>query len=249
MGRFLGQHFLIDTVILDRIVQTIAEYYQKTQSLSMIEIGPWQGALTKLVHEISKSFHCFEKDTKMTHHLHAFLAKDEIVRWDILESDYLVKEKEMVVGNLPYYITSPILRKFFTDKENQPTAWVFLIQKEVADKLASDAQKKSFLRRLINNFYHIEYCFTVPPEAFDPPPKVQSAVISLYPKEEPEIDDIERLEKTLGLIAPYSRKTLGRIAKINQKQWVELIIPEEIKGKRLEACKRDEVKILLSLNS
>jgi 16S rRNA (adenine1518-N6/adenine1519-N6)-dimethyltransferase len=68
--------------------------------------------------------------------------------------------KTLVVGNLPYYITSPIFRKFFED--HQFTGGVFLIQKEVAEKIMTNAHKKSYLRWLLNNHYEIDYCFTVP---------------------------------------------------------------------------------------
>lgn len=88
----------------------------------------------------------------------------------------LVPEQTLVVGNLPYYITSPILRLFFADHTRFP-AGVFLLQEEVAQKIRRDAQKKSYLRWLVNRTHRVRYAFTVKAGSFSPPPKVVSAVI------------------------------------------------------------------------
>jgi 16S rRNA (adenine1518-N6/adenine1519-N6)-dimethyltransferase len=97
----------------------------------------------------------------------------------------------LIVGNLPYYITSPILRQFF--EHDSFIGGVFLIQKEVAEKIMTEAPKKSYLWRLLNNHYDVRYCFTVKPKCFNPPPKVDSAVISLTRKAQGEIDDTSKL--------------------------------------------------------
>jgi len=264
MSRPLGQHFLQDMSILQQITDTISAIYQQTQTTSILEIGPGQGALTKHIFTIPQHFHCIEKDTKMKPHLESFLDPTQITRWDVLQTnekrpqtsdDHMfgnrfseVDKKLLIVGNLPYYITSPILRLFFTNQQNKPAGGVFLIQKEVADKLVSTTHKKSYLRRLINNNFHITYNFTVPPSAFNPPPKVTSAVISLSHKKQTEITDQETRQKTLDLIAPYSRKTLWRIIKINEKQNITLQIPPSLHHKRLEECTRDDMRSIVILN-
>ena len=95
---------------------------------------------------------------------------------------------------------------------------MFLIQKEVAQKIATNAKKKSYLRRLLNNMYVVEYLFTVPPGAFSPPPKVDSAVVALRRKDAVEMQDMEPVLAFLDLVGPYTRKTLGKIQKIYEKQ-------------------------------
>ena len=88
---------------------------------------------------------------------------------------------------------------------------VFLIQKEVAEKIMTAATKKSYLRWLLNNHYDIFYQFTVPPRAFTPPPKVDSAVVSFVRKDKPILTKkgaLEKLRCILDAISPYKRKTL-----------------------------------------
>ena len=88
----------------------------------------------------------------------------------------------MIVGNLPYYITSPIFRVFFGYGEQHFAGGVFMIQKEVADKISEDAGKKSFLRWLLNYAHKVSYLKTVPAKAFKPAPKVTSAIVGLAGK-------------------------------------------------------------------
>jgi 16S rRNA A1518/A1519 N6-dimethyltransferase RsmA/KsgA/DIM1 with predicted DNA glycosylase/AP lyase activity len=97
---------------------------------------------------------------------------------------------------------------------------VFLIQKEVADKIKTDAKKKSYLRRLLNNRYTIEYLFTVAPESFDPPPKIDSAVVQLKREKNEQLNNEKyvRMLDFLDLVSPYKRKTLGKIQKMLAKK-------------------------------
>ena len=143
----------------------------------------------------------------------------KIVNKDILQRDERNQEdfpfqtpqdKTLVVGNLPYYITSPILRKFFETQTPTRAGGVFLIQKEAADKIIYDAPKKSFLRWLINYAYTVEHCFDVANTAFTPPPKVTSTVICVSPKPLDTIPtlDYQKLLQFLDLYSPYKRKTL-----------------------------------------
>ena len=96
---------------------------------------------------------------------------------------------------------------------------MFLIQKEVAEKISYNATKKSFLRWLINYAYHVEYCFSVPPEAFDPPPKVTSAVISILPKDKSVVPSLsyDQMIVFLDQYSSFKRKTLGSSQKIVNK--------------------------------
>ena len=121
MGSYLGQNFLKDTKVQQYIADKIQQLYTKTQSTTIIEIGPGKGAITKRIHTIPQHFFCIEKDTTMKVQLEILLTQEQIIFADILETDalsllankHIQASQTVVVGNLPYYITSPILRKFF----------------------------------------------------------------------------------------------------------------------------------------
>ena len=170
----------------------------------------------------------------------------------------------LVVGNLPYYITSPILRKFFEVAdlwrsnqkipeddlvsseilwENLPKSshypwWVFLVQKEVAEKIASNARKKSFLRWIVNYIYDVEYMFTVWPQAFDPPPKVDSAVFCMTKRVVDDIytdrPDYIRMMTFLDIVSWLKRKTLGKIWKMRSEFLEDFVLPDGLRSKRIE---------------
>ena len=252
MSRYLGQHFLVDEQILRWIVDAIQQMVDDFGSEDMWEIGPGQWALTKEIYRMVSRFLCFEKDEKMKKYLGQFLQEEQIVRGDILEENTESRiqntdiDKVLIVWNLPYYITSPICRKFFAEAL-RPRWWVFLIQKEVAEKIRTDARKKSYLRWLLNNGYEIEYLFTVPPTSFDPPPKVDSAVIRLKREKMKKLKDeeYEKMLKLLDIISQYKRKTLGKIWKMRKADLLEFDLPEGLEGKRLEELGWEEMKKIL----
>jgi len=178
-----------------------------------------------------------------------------VILSDVLEVDvedellkrWCTPQKTLVVGNLPYYITSPILRKFFGEWKQDYAWWIFMVQKEVADKTRFDADKKSYLWWLLNYTYQVHYIKTVPAKAFKPAPKVTSAVMWIKtrlldnkPSLDPSLDRagnmwFEELLKFLEDFAPFSRKTLGAIATMIRKRWwKEWIIPENLRWRRLE---------------
>jgi len=153
--------------------------------------------------------------------------------------------RTLVVGNLPYYITSPIFRKFFCVQEKisqwlqvPPSMWeypggVFLIQKEVAQKISTDAKQKSYLRWLLNYQYSIQYEFLVPATAFSPPPKVQSAVITFRREQKKDID-FARMIQFLDIVSQYTRKTLRKIWKMRTDDLSSFTLPTELEGKRVQ---------------
>jgi 16S rRNA A1518/A1519 N6-dimethyltransferase RsmA/KsgA/DIM1 with predicted DNA glycosylase/AP lyase activity len=116
------------------------------------------------------------------------------------------------------------LRKFFGEGKQDYVGGVFMVQKEVADKLCTDVQKKSYLWWIVNFGYDVIYLKTVPAKAFSPAPKVTSALIELRRKEVPLSIDFIRFICFLEDFAPYSRKTLGAIAtmlkKKQKKEWL-----------------------------
>jgi 16S rRNA (adenine1518-N6/adenine1519-N6)-dimethyltransferase len=120
-----------------------------------------------------------------------------------------------------------------------------MIQAEVGEKIKRDAGKKSYLYRLLNYAYHVEYLKTVPAKAFNPAPKVKSCLVSLAKKSVLPQLSFERLVEFLDLFSPYSRKTLGKIAKMIEKKEKYFPIPEHLQGKRLEELSRSEVALIL----
>lgn len=235
MGSYLGQNFLTDSSIVSRIAQTIRSLIEKTNSRSLIEVGPGKWALTKKIIGLTESLTVIEMDEKMIEKVKSLdLWVQSIQEWkaspslSIVHADILQRDetwyshdhtKTVVSGNLPYYITSPILRKFFGGANVDWAGGVFLIQKEVAEKIVHDAPKKSYLWWLLNYAHRVEYAFTVSAKAFTPAPKVTSAVIRILPKLAQDISDCRYgdLLAFLDRFSPFKRKTLGASAKIVAK--------------------------------
>jgi len=258
MWSYLGQNFLKESKIKHFIANRIKTFYQQEKCTSLLEIWPGKWALTKLVIDISKNFYMIEKDLKMVQKLKEKFWLDiekKILNEDVLELEEIIflKEKKInpkktiVSGNLPYYITSPILRKFFWNWKQNFAWWVFLIQREVWDKIRYDAKKKSFLWRLLNYAYDVSYLKTVPAKAFSPTPKVQSCVIWLLPKKTIEDVDFDKLFTFLDNISGFKRKTLNKISKILTKKNIMISIPEKLWKKRLEELKREDMKTILTI--
>ncbi len=264
VGTYLGQNFLTDNKIRHYLGDKIKEIYEKSWCEVLVEIGPGKWSLTKLIHNISPEFFVIERDDHLVKNGKLsveWLEDVRVIHADVLDVDVdeelktrgQISQKTLVVGNLPYYITSPILRKFFGEGQQDYVGGVFMVQKEVADKLCTDAQKKSYLWRIINFAYDVVYLKTVPAEAFSPAPKVTSALIELRRKEIP-LSHCEWNEANHGLprsacndfnfikfldfledFAPYSRKTLRSIATmLKKKKNKEWTIPKWLEGERLE---------------
>ena len=243
MSTYLWQNFLTDSSIRHRIANKAQDFYYKNNCEYLIEIWPWKWSITKLILNISKNFFLFEKDETLRETLEEVISKKDdwdvkIIRWDVLESDLnqfeWKKDKTFVVWNLPYYITSPILRKFFWSGMGEFSGWLFMVQDEVWEKLRFDASKKSYLYRILNYAYEVNYLKTVPAKAFSPAPKVKSCLIWLTKKDKIPNITFNELIKFLDLFSPYSRKTLSKISKMLSKKWVSFVIPENLSNKRLE---------------
>ena len=243
MSTYLWQNFLTDSTIRHRIANKAQDFYVKNNCKTLIEIWPWKWSITKLILDISPDFVLFEKDETLKEILEEVLSKKEswtakIIRWDVLEWDLeqfeWKKNQTFVVWNLPYYITSPILRKFFWDWKGEFAGWLFMVQDEVWQKLRFDASKKSYLYWILNYAYEVQYLKTVPAKAFSPAPKVKSCLIWLVKKDRVPNISFEGLIRFLDLFSPYSRKTLWKISKMISKKWGSFTIPENLSNKRLE---------------
>ena len=203
MGRRLGQHFLVKGSILERIAAAACPDHVEL----ILEIGPGRGALTeKLLHRASRVI-AIELDPALVEHLRRrFDSRLEVIHQDVLAADFTRWPGAPIVGNLPYYITSPILEKAV--RSGFPRA-VFLMQKEVAERLtaAPGSRDYGFLTVQTAVFARARMLFEVKPSAFQPPPKVDSAVVLLEPRP-PAVSDPAEFVRFAGACFRQKRKTL-----------------------------------------
>ena len=196
--KHLGQHFLNDESIAQDIVHglTLHNSYK-----IVLEIGPGMGVLTKYLLESSeyKTF-VIDIDTESIAYLKKNFPdlKDNVIAGDYLSMDVqaLLGNNHAIIGNFPYNISSQIFFKILEDKAQVPEI-VCMLQKEVAERLASPPGNKSYgiLSVLLQAYYKIDYLFTVEAEKFNPPPKVRSGVIRLRRNEVESLDCDEKLFK------------------------------------------------------
>ena len=188
--KHLGQHFLNDYSIAEDIVSQL-EYKNKTT----LEIGPGMGVLTQFLTNRDTNLEVVELDRESVFYLRLNYPKLKIIEGDFLQLDIdeLYQEPISLIGNFPYNISSQILFKAFENRD-KITEVVGMFQKEVAERIASvKGKKKGILSILLQAFYNIEYCFTVEPHVFTPPPKVKSGVIKLVRNDRKKLDCDEKL--------------------------------------------------------
>lgn len=177
--KFLGQHFLNDPHIAERIVESLVV----KDSSNVLEIGPGTGVLTRLLVEKKNiNLQVVEIDWDSVAHLKKQYTDLKIIEGDFLELNLasLFKGDFSVIGNFPYNISSQIFFKILEQRE-QVNQVVCMLQKEVADRIASPPGNKTYgiLSVLLQAFYDIKFLFKVSPGVFIPPPKVMSGVIRL----------------------------------------------------------------------
>jgi len=190
----LGQHFLIDQEILDAIVE--AGDIQSDDTI--VEIGPGIGVLTKELMKRSKHVTAIEIDERMIPLLNTYIGKSdvEIINNNALQTPLPTKPYKMI-ANIPYHITSPLLRHVFMESEAHATSLTLLIQKEVAERIC-DSKNSGLLTILVRLFGTPSIICSVPPSCFLPPPKVDSAVLHIKCFEKP-LADPETLEAIFKL--------------------------------------------------
>jgi len=178
----LGQHFLHDLNVAERIVGALKS---KSAPQQVLEIGPGMGVLTQfLIPREQSQLKVIEIDRDSVAYLKNNYPslKGSIIEGDFLEIDIreIFVEKFSIIGNFPYNISSQIFFKVLRHRD-QVEQVVCMLQKEVADRIASPPGSKTYgiLSVLLQAFYNIQYLFKVPPGVFTPPPKVMSAVIRL----------------------------------------------------------------------
>jgi 16S rRNA (adenine1518-N6/adenine1519-N6)-dimethyltransferase len=182
-----GQHFLFDPRILARIADAVGAGPSDT----VLEIGPGPGGLTMALVERAGRLVAIEKDRDLVPALRAKVPGAEIVEGDALALDWhaLTGPGALICGNIPYNITSPLVDKAL--RPPRAPRVVFLVQREVADRVAASAGSDAYgaLSVGVQAVARAERLFTVARGAFQPPPKVESAVLRLTPLAEPLVTD------------------------------------------------------------
>ncbi len=192
----LGQHFLTDKNIAKEIVDSL----KATNLTKVLEIGPGMGVLTNFLLENSAyETSVIEIDLESVDYLnqHFPQLKDRIITGDFLQIDISKEVSDTpfaIIGNLPYNISSQIFFKVLENRLLIPEV-VCMLQKEVAKRIASGPGSKVYgiLSVFLQAWYDIEYLIDVPPHVFEPPPKVQSAVIRLTANDRTELGCNEKL--------------------------------------------------------
>ncbi|HET8860392.1 16S rRNA (adenine(1518)-N(6)/adenine(1519)-N(6))-dimethyltransferase RsmA [Marivirga sp.] len=194
--KHLGQHFLKDQNIAQKIVESLEGHnnYKK-----LLEIGPGTGVLSNFLIDKAKYELLFmDVDQESVDYLQNLYPdhRDQFIKEDFLRIDlgHYYKESFGIIGNFPYNISSQIFFKVLEYRDQIPEV-VGMIQKEVAERIAAKEGNKTYgiLSVLLQAFYDIEYLFSVPPHVFNPPPKVTSAVLRLKRNKTQTLDCDEKL--------------------------------------------------------
>ncbi len=202
--KFLGQHFLKDLSVAQRIAETIT-------AGRVLEIGPGMGVLTQyLLKNPNLQTTAIEIDRESVAYLKEWYPELHLIEGDFLKLDLNIIYPEgefCVIGNYPYNISSQIFFKVLDHKDRIPVC-SGMIQKEVAERIASKPGKKAYgiLSVLLQAYYDIEYLFTVDEHVFNPPPKVKSAVVRLTRNNRQQLDCDEALFKTVVKTAFNQRR-------------------------------------------
>ncbi len=206
-----GQNFLTDQNVLSEIIRVIAP----TADDAMVEIGPGQGAMTALLLAHLSRLHVVELDRDLVAMLQKKFSTDKLIihSGDALQFDFGALQpaqgKLRIVGNLPYNISSPLLfhlAQYAQQVEDQH----FMLQKEVVQRMVAPPGGKDYgrLSVMLQWRYQMEMLFIVPPSAFDPPPRVDSAIVRMRPIASPLACEQARLEQVVTQAFSQRRKVI-----------------------------------------
>ena len=220
----LGQHFLTDLSIAEKIAKTLSfDLYDK-----VLEIGPGMGVLTQFLPWKEGKVSLIELDSESIEYLQANYVSmtQKIHQGDFLKIDLsalMGKDPFAIIGNFPYNISTQIVFKTLENRDQIPF-FSGMFQKEVAQRICEPPGTKKYgiLSVLTQLFYHAKYEFTVPPGVFNPPPKVDSGVLTLQRKANFTLDcDEKLLFKVVKMSFQQRRKTLRNSLKT-------LVLPKNI---------------------
>lgn len=221
----LGQHFLNDRRILKRIVDAL----ELTGSETVIEIGPGRGSLTELLVPVARRLVLIEYDRALAAELRERYASSPSV--SVIEADVLTVNLGEVaggsyrlVGNVPYYITTPIL--FHALQAPRPDRAVYLVQREVADRIvaAPGSDEYGALSVNVQSVAMARLLFRVAPGSFVPPPKVESAAVRIDPRPDPVITPDEEtafrrfVRDAFGMRRKQMRRVLREVLRIDAER-------------------------------
>lgn len=230
----LGQHFLTDRRILTRIVDAL----DPNGGSTVVEIGPGRGALTEILRERAGRVIAIELDRALAARLRERYAGSnvEVVEADVLQTDLgaLAGGPYALVGNVPYYITTPIL--FHALRRPRADRAVYLVQREVADRMTASAGEKAYgaLSANVQAIAHVEMIFRIPAGAFHPPPKVDSAVVRITPRSDPVVAPEEEqsfrelVQGAFGMRRKQMRRVLRQLEHVGADQAEELLADAHI---------------------
>jgi 16S rRNA (adenine1518-N6/adenine1519-N6)-dimethyltransferase len=204
LKKSLGQHFLTDSSVSERIAAAL----QNPQRL--LEVGPGGGALTRHLLKLPVDLRTVELDTEKVAYLRKTYPGLTVIEGDILEIDPPFEGPFTLVGNFPYNISSQIVFRVLEWKD-RVAAMVGMFQKEVAQRIAAGPGSRTYgiLSVLVQTYFTVDYLFEIGPEAFNPPPKVRSAVIRFLPRaEKPNIRSEAHLFRLVKAAFNQRRKML-----------------------------------------
>ena len=222
-----GQNFLIDPNIINKII-SVLKYNKNTH---VLEIGPGKGALTKQLSNIGNKITAIEIDPMLCTYLKNLKLKNvNIINESILDFDCTnIENNYVIIGNLPYNISTPILFKFMAEKRwNQ---LVVMLQKEVAERIVSKENNKKYGRTsiMMQSFFNVELKFNIPNTVFRPMPEIKSSLLSITPKNNDKLD-YNNLKFLVQNAFKHRRKKLTH----NLKNIVEPNKLKEVQDKRAE---------------
>ncbi|WP_214484092.1 16S rRNA (adenine(1518)-N(6)/adenine(1519)-N(6))-dimethyltransferase RsmA [Bacillus sp. SM2101] len=248
----LGQNFLIDTNVLRRIV----DHAELTEESGVIEIGPGIGALTEHLAKSANKVVSFEIDQRLLPVLQETLSIYDNVK--IIHSDFLKANVElviqeefgemkdlMVVANLPYYVTTPIIMKLLTE-QIPIRGIVVMLQKEVADRMTAAAGTKDYgsLSIAVQYYTKAEKVMTVPKTVFVPQPNVDSAVIRLTRRDDPvvNVENEDHLFTIVRASFAQRRKTIlnNLVNQLPNGKQKKEVIEEALKSANIDPKRRGE---------
>ncbi len=225
-----GQNFLQN----NKIIQDIVDGLSATLDDLVIEIGPGGGALTKLLKDKGYQVLCYEIDREVEIYLNDLVSESvEVIYDDFLNRDVLsdIKNKKFnnlyIIGNLPYYITTPIITKIINDNIC-PREMIFMVQKEVADRFSAKVGTREYgsISVFLNYFFDIKKMFVVSKGNFYPVPNVDSAVVKFSIKDERLDVDLDKFNKLVKDAFQFKRKNLRNNLNGYNKERISEILGE-----------------------